>query len=81
MQGQRRRRNITVILTHNIKQAKPTWALAIPGYSHGSVRCIFQHRILVFAQLKSLLDIIERDVLSTMPSVTYLRLDGKSACV
>lgn len=36
-----------------------------------------QHRVLIFAQHKSLLDIIERDLFHThMKSVTYLRLDG-----
>ena len=38
---------------------------------------ISQHRVLIFAQLKSMLDIIENDLLKPiMPSVTYLRLDG-----
>ncbi|XP_058072193.1 TATA-binding protein-associated factor BTAF1 [Magnolia sinica] len=36
-----------------------------------------QHRVLIFAQHKSFLDIIERDLFQThMKSVTYLRLDG-----
>ncbi|KAI8501245.1 btaf1 RNA polymerase II, B-TFIID transcription factor-associated, 170kDa, partial [Branchiostoma belcheri] len=36
-----------------------------------------QHRALVFCQLKSMLDILEKDLLKAhMPSVTYLRLDG-----
>ncbi|XP_054159429.1 TATA-binding protein-associated factor 172-like [Oppia nitens] len=36
-----------------------------------------QHRALVFCQLKSMLDIVENDLLRAhMPSVTYLRLDG-----
>lgn len=36
-----------------------------------------QHRVLIFAQHKALLDIIERDLFRThMKSVTYLRLDG-----
>jgi TATA-binding protein-associated factor len=36
-----------------------------------------QHRVLIFAQLKSMLDIVENDLLKPlMPSVTYLRLDG-----
>lgn len=39
-----------------------------------------QHRVLVFCQLKGMLDIIERDLLkSKMPEVTYLRLDGATA--
>jgi TATA-binding protein-associated factor len=33
------------------------------------------HRVLVFAQLKAFLDIVERDVLAPM-GVSYLRLDG-----
>ncbi|KAE8721379.1 putative helicase mot1 [Hibiscus syriacus] len=36
-----------------------------------------QHRVLIFAQHKALLDIIERDLFQThMKNVTYLRLDG-----
>ncbi|MCO5611453.1 hypothetical protein L7F22_065706 [Adiantum nelumboides] len=36
-----------------------------------------QHRVLIFGQLKSFLDIIEKDLLQThMKGVTYLRLDG-----
>ncbi|EPS58874.1 chromatin remodeling complex subunit, partial [Genlisea aurea] len=36
-----------------------------------------QHRVLIFAQHKALLDIIEKDLFqSQMRSVTYLRLDG-----
>lgn len=36
-----------------------------------------QHRVLIFAQHKAFLDIIERDLFQTrMKNVTYLRLDG-----
>lgn len=36
-----------------------------------------QHRVLIFAQHKAFLDIIERDLFQThMKTVTYLRLDG-----
>ncbi|XP_052814751.1 TATA-binding protein-associated factor 172-like isoform X1 [Mya arenaria] len=36
-----------------------------------------QHRVLLFCQLKGMLDIVETDLLKCqMPSVTYLRLDG-----
>nr|XP_054762418.1 TATA-binding protein-associated factor 172-like [Lytechinus pictus] len=36
-----------------------------------------QHRVLLFCQLKGMLDIVEKDLLrSQMPSVAYLRLDG-----
>ncbi|KAI1296806.1 TATA-binding protein-associated factor [Halotydeus destructor] len=39
-----------------------------------------QHRALIFCQLKSMLDIVETDLLKThMPSVTYMRLDGSVA--
>ena len=38
---------------------------------------IVQHRVLIFAQLKKMLDIIEKDLLKQFfPSVSYLRLDG-----
>jgi TATA-binding protein-associated factor len=36
-----------------------------------------QHRVLIFAQHKALLDIIEKDLFQAhMKSVTYMRLDG-----
>jgi len=38
---------------------------------------VSNHRVLIFAQLKTMLDIIETDLLkSHMPAVSYLRLDG-----
>ncbi|XP_066919452.1 TATA-binding protein-associated factor 172-like [Clytia hemisphaerica] len=38
---------------------------------------VSQHRALIFCQLKSMLNIVERDLLKAqMPSVTYSRLDG-----
>ncbi|RUS21143.1 hypothetical protein BC937DRAFT_93516 [Endogone sp. FLAS-F59071] len=38
---------------------------------------VSQHRALIFCQLKTMIDIIENDLLkSLMPSVTYMRLDG-----
>lgn len=38
---------------------------------------VTQHRVLVFAQYKAFLDIVERDLFQRcMPSVTYMRLDG-----
>lgn len=38
---------------------------------------VSQHRVLLFCQLKGMLDIVEKDLLrSQMPSVSYLRLDG-----
>jgi len=37
------------------------------------------HRVLLFAQHKNMLDLVERDVLKGhMPSVTYLRMDGST---
>ena len=36
-----------------------------------------QHRVLIFCQMKQMLDIIEADLFKKhMPSVTYMRLDG-----
>ncbi|XP_010547370.1 PREDICTED: TATA-binding protein-associated factor BTAF1 isoform X2 [Tarenaya hassleriana] len=44
--------------------------------SEGTV-AVGQHRVLIFAQHKALLDIIEKDLFQAqMKSVTYLRLDG-----
>lgn len=43
----------------------------------GTEAIVAQHRILIFCQLKSMLDIVEHDLLKPhLPSVTYLRLDG-----
>lgn len=45
--------------------------------NEGSNISVGQHRVLIFAQHKALLDIIERDLFHThMRNVTYLRLDG-----
>lgn len=42
-----------------------------------NVRVVSQHRALVFCQLKTMIDIVESDLLRPhMPDVTYLRLDG-----
>jgi len=38
---------------------------------------VSQHRVLIFCQLKTMLDIIENDLFKKhMPTVTYMRLDG-----
>ncbi|KAI0747594.1 SNF2 chromatin remodeling protein [Daedaleopsis nitida] len=38
-----------------------------------------QHRVLIFCQMKQMLDIIETDLFKQhMPSVTYMRLDGST---
>ncbi|KAG8435264.1 hypothetical protein GDO86_013278 [Hymenochirus boettgeri] len=43
----------------------------------GTEAVVAQHRILIFCQLKSMLDIVEHDLLKPhLPTVTYLRLDG-----
>jgi TATA-binding protein-associated factor len=45
--------------------------------SSGNLTVVNQHRALIFCQLKSMLDIVEQDLLKThMSSVSYLRLDG-----
>lgn len=39
-----------------------------------------QHRVLLFAQSKHMLDIVEQDLLKTLlPSISYKRLDGTTA--
>merc|ERR1719427_202861 len=43
----------------------------------GEEQVVSQHRALVFCQLKTMLDILESDLLKAhLPTVTYLRLDG-----
>lgn len=38
---------------------------------------VCQHRVLIFCQMKTMLDIIEQDLFKAhMPTVTYMRLDG-----
>lgn len=45
--------------------------------SNNSSAVLSQHRALVFCQLKTMLDIVEHDLLKThLPDVSYLRLDG-----
>lgn len=48
------------------------------GGSEGATEAVVaQHRVLIFCQLKSMLDIVEHDLLKPrLPTVTYLRLDG-----
>jgi TATA-binding protein-associated factor len=48
------------------------------GTAHSEFESVVsQHRALIFCQLKSMLNIIESDLLKkVMPEVTYLRLDG-----
>eukprot|EP00178_Gracilaria_changii_P024636 TRINITY_DN743_c0_g3_i1.p1 TRINITY_DN743_c0_g3~~TRINITY_DN743_c0_g3_i1.p1 ORF type:complete len:1880 (+),score=256.54 TRINITY_DN743_c0_g3_i1:2357-7996(+) len=47
------------------------------GLPDSSVRNSGGHRVLIFAQLKQMLDIVEKDLFAVhMPYVTYMRLDG-----
>ncbi|XP_016128822.1 TATA-binding protein-associated factor 172-like [Sinocyclocheilus grahami] len=52
--------------------------LGSAGASDGGTEAVVaQHRVLIFCQLKSMLDIVEQDLLKAqLPTVTYLRLDG-----
>ncbi|XP_037492536.1 TATA-binding protein-associated factor BTAF1 [Jatropha curcas] len=51
--------------------------IGIDASSSENAVSVGQHRVLIFAQHKALLDIIERDLFhSHMRNVTYLRLDG-----
>ena len=47
------------------------------GAASGTAEVVHPHRALIFCQLKSMLDMVERDLLRRhLPGVTYLRLDG-----
>ncbi|CAJ1066966.1 TATA-binding protein-associated factor 172 [Xyrichtys novacula] len=61
-----------------LKQLLLDCGLGGGGGSDGSTEAVVaQHRVLIFCQLKSMLDIVEHDLLKPkLPSVTYLRLDG-----
>jgi len=51
--------------------------LGIANSSTDGEQVVSQHRALVFCQLKTMLDIVESDLLKAhLPNVTYLRLDG-----
>ncbi|KAJ6763217.1 SNF2/RAD54 HELICASE FAMILY [Salix purpurea] len=51
--------------------------IGVDASSSDNAVSVGQHRVLIFAQHKALLDIIERDLFhSYMKNVTYLRLDG-----
>lgn len=57
-----------------------TGAAELVGES--DVPVVGQHRVLLFCQLKGMLDIVEKDLLKVhMPTVTYLRLDGSVPAV
>ncbi|XP_037321187.2 TATA-binding protein-associated factor 172 [Pungitius pungitius] len=61
-----------------LKQLLLDCGLGSAGGSEGGTEAVVaQHRVLIFCQLKSMLDIVEHDLLKPkLPSVTYLRLDG-----
>ncbi|XP_053306351.1 TATA-binding protein-associated factor 172 isoform X2 [Spea bombifrons] len=61
-----------------LKQLMLDCGLGNGGVTDGGPEAVVaQHRILIFCQLKSMLDIVEHDLLKPhLPSVTYLRLDG-----
>ncbi|KAK0183900.1 SNF2 superfamily chromatin remodeling protein [Armillaria mellea] len=49
----------------------------IDAASDAGASTFSQHRVLIFCQMKQMLDIIETDLFKQhMPSVTYMRLDG-----
>ncbi|GAA5855493.1 hypothetical protein JCM8547_007859 [Rhodosporidiobolus lusitaniae] len=49
------------------------------GPSPSSDEAVSQHRVLIFCQLKQMLDIVENDLFrALMPSITYMRLDGST---
>jgi len=52
--------------------------LAVPtGDDDVESGVVAQHRALVFAQTREMLDLVERELLLVaMPEVSYLRLDG-----
>jgi len=51
--------------------------LGIANSSTEGEQVVSQHRALIFCQLKTMLDILESDLLKAhLPNVTYLRLDG-----
>ncbi|KAF8402447.1 hypothetical protein HHK36_013403 [Tetracentron sinense] len=60
-----------------LKEILEECGIGLDASSSESAVSVGQHRVLIFAQHKALLDIIERDLFQThMKSVTYLRLDG-----
>ncbi|KAM9476591.1 TATA-binding protein-associated factor 172 isoform 2-T2 [Clarias gariepinus] len=61
-----------------LKQLLLDCGLGSSGSSDVSTEAVVaQHRVLIFCQLKSMLDIVEHDLLKPqLPTVTYMRLDG-----
>ncbi|KND04710.1 DNA-binding ATPase [Spizellomyces punctatus DAOM BR117] len=51
--------------------------IGVDPTSNPTTTAVAPHRALIFAQLRPMLDMIEKDLFKTlMPSVSYLRLDG-----
>lgn len=64
-----------LLMDCGIGMEAPTNDAALVGADTGA--SVSQHRVLVFCQMKQMLDVIEKELFQTlMPSVTYLRLDG-----
>lgn len=60
-----------------LKQLLQDCGIGIQTENEQTEPVVNQHRALIFCQLKSMLDIVEKDLLNThMKSVSYLRLDG-----
>uniref|UniRef100_A0A4W5RIN4 B-TFIID TATA-box binding protein associated factor 1 n=1 Tax=Hucho hucho TaxID=62062 RepID=A0A4W5RIN4_9TELE len=60
-----------------LKQLLLDCGLGSSGSAEGTEAVVAPHRVLIFCQLKSMLDIVEHDLLKPqLPTVTYLRLDG-----
>jgi TATA-binding protein-associated factor len=67
----------TPALAHTNELAKSELADAEPTSS--SPGAFSQHRVLIFCQMKQMLDIVENVLFKKhMPSVTYMRLDGNT---
>ncbi|XP_008559324.1 TATA-binding protein-associated factor 172 [Microplitis demolitor] len=59
------------------QQQKPSTPSGLIDSQQTTQQLVSQHRALIFCQLKAMLDIVEKDLLSIhLPTVTYLRLDG-----
>lgn len=60
-----------------LKEILEECGIGVEGSNADGNVSVGQHRVLIFAQHKALLDIIEKDLFHVhMKSVTYLRLDG-----
>eukprot|EP00698_Gefionella_okellyi_P013057 TRINITY_DN3548_c0_g1_i1.p1 TRINITY_DN3548_c0_g1~~TRINITY_DN3548_c0_g1_i1.p1 ORF type:complete len:965 (-),score=268.58 TRINITY_DN3548_c0_g1_i1:31-2535(-) len=67
----------TVDMAGTKSNAAAAAAASAGGVEDETSAVVGQHRVLVFCQQRSMLDIIERDLFKPlMPSVTYMRLDG-----